>query len=333
MKTTFLTSTFIFLLINITNAQTKITIDTALKNEVIDKVAEIMREKYVFEDVGIKMADHIRKLHRQGKYDSFSEIKPFCSQMTKDLREISHDKHLFVFHSPEERKEVAARNNLLPAKEIQRIEEAQEKADRKGSYGFNKVEILDRNIGYIDLNWFSGSPKAEEKVIETMKFLSDTEAIIIDLRDNGGGGGTAGNLLMSYFFDKKVPFTGAYSRETGKITKSWSLDEVPGKKRPDVDLYILISKRTFSAAEDFSYTLQALDRATIVGEPSKGGAHPVDVIIVKGDILTQVSIGNSVNPLTGSNWEGTGVIPDIRIDAVNALETALNLALDKLTIK
>lgn len=315
-------------------AQDTFVIDIKTKEQVVNKVASIIQEKYVFADIGEKMAKHIRQQHKKGEYNSFSEVKPFCKKLTSDLREISNDKHIFVFFSPEEAREVAARNNLLPPEEISKINEYYHKQDTRGNFGFEKIEILDGNVGYVNLNWFSSSPKACKKVVGLMSFLSDADAIIIDLRDNGGGGGSAGRLLMSYFFgDEKVPFTGVYLREANKTEQSWSAAYVSGKRLPDVDLYILTNSRTFSAAEDFCYSLQALKRAVIIGENTKGGAHPVDVIIVKGDILTQVSIGNSVNPITGTNWEANGVKPDIEASSENALNIAHTIALKKIIEK
>jgi C-terminal processing protease CtpA/Prc len=277
------------------------------------------------------MAVHIRQQNDQGAYAAFTELIPFCRKLTSDLRSVSGDQHLFVFHSPEEAREVAARNHLLPPDDILRINQEKERKDRVGHYGFSNVEIMEGPVGYIDIDWFSASDKACDKVDSVMRIVAGAEAIIIDLRDNGGGGGRSLPWLMSYFFGPQpVPFTGIYYRETNDIEASWSFTELPGKRLPGVELYILTSARTFSAAEDFSYSLQALKRAVIVGERTKGGAHPVEVIIIKGDILTQVAIGNSVSPITGSNWEGTGVIPDIETASESALDVAYARALDAL---
>lgn len=308
-------------------------IDERSKEEVVRKVAEIMQERYVFADVGERMARHIRHRLATGAYGSITEVVPFCKRLTSDLREISNDKHLFVFHSPEEAKQVAEMNGLLPASESQEVEEHYAEMEARGNYGVSKVEVLDGNVGYVDLRWFSFSPRVTDKVNALMALLSNTDAMIIDLRQNGGGGGGGGGaLLASYFLGEheRVPLTGVYWRRTGRIDTTWSLSEVPGKRMPDVDLYVLVSGRTFSAAEAFAYSLQALKRAVVVGERTRGGAHPIDVIIVKGDILTQVSIGNSVNPITGTNWEATGVQPDIGVPADSALHVAHLAALERI---
>ncbi|MBN2070620.1 MAG: S41 family peptidase [Candidatus Krumholzibacteriota bacterium] len=305
-------------------------IDAAVRKEVIDKVALYMKDFYVFSSTGEMMAARIRMLDREGRYDAFDDVREFCDEVTSDLRDICHDRHVFVFHSPEEAKEVAARKGLLPDDEIEKIELAHLERDRQANFGFQAIDILDGNLGYIKLNYFSRADEACEKVVGAIGRLGATDAIIIDLRDNRGGGGGVGAVLSSYFFSsRKVQLTGIYYRRTDSIEQSWTLPYLPGKRLPEIDLYILTGPKTFSAAEDFSYTMKHLGRATIVGERTKGGAHPVDVMIVKDAILVQISIGNSVNPITGTNWEGTGVIPDIEVPEGEALDRAILVALKK----
>ncbi len=334
----FLTSITFVLMMVISNheilAQETLKVDVKTKAEVVKKVADFMKDYYVFAEVGNKMGEFIKTNHSDGNYDGYTDVNEFCKKVTADLREISADKHIFVFYSPEEAREVAARNGLLPAEEIEKINTKYFEMERRANFGFSKVEILDGNIGYLNLNSFSDSEDACETAVGAMRFLSGSDAIIIDLRNNGGGGGGVGSLLASYFFDsEKVPLSGVYLRSTDTIKQSWTLPYVPGKRMSDVDLYILTSSRTFSAAEDFCYSLKHLKRATIIGETTKGGAHPVDVLIVKGSILTQVSIGNSVNPITKTNWEGVGIKPDVEVPAEKALDTAYLLTLKNLLEK
>lgn len=221
---------------------------------------------------------------------------------------------------------------LLPEKEIDSINEKHYALDKRGNFGFEKVEILDGNIGFLSLKYFSGHEDAFNKAVGAMSFLSTADAIIIDLRTNGGGvGGGVGTLLSSYFIDSvKAPLSGAYFRSTDEVEQAWTMPYVPGKRLPEVDLYILTSSRTFSAAEDFAYSLKQLRPVTIVGENTKGGAHPIDVFIVKENILVQLSTGNSLNPITQSNWEGVGIKPDIDVPAESALRTAHLKSLENL---
>jgi hypothetical protein len=315
-------------------AQENPEIDADTKTEVVNKVAGFMKEFYVSPEIGKKMGRHIKTEHDNGKYDSYTDLKQFCKKLTADLRTVSQDRHLFVFYSPGEAREVAARNNLLPPEEIKKINEKYLERERRANFGFGEVDILDGNIGYLDLTSFSKPEYASETAAAAMKSLYAADAIILDLRKNGGGNENMVALLASYFFgEEKVELNGIYYRETGSIKKFWTLPDIPATKMPDTDLYILTSSRSFSAAEDFCYALKHLKRATIIGENTKGGAHPVEVKIVKGSILTQISIGKSVNPITKTNWEGVGVAPDIAVPAEKALDTAHLMALKELRKK
>ncbi|MBU2650032.1 MAG: S41 family peptidase [Bacteroidetes bacterium] len=313
-------------------SQDELLIDAKTKEEVVKKVASIMKEKYVFADIGDKMAKHIIEQFEKGEYKSYIELEPFCKKMTSDLRDISNDKHIYVFFSPEEALLVRAEKGMLPKDEIKKINERYIESDKKENFGFKKVEILDGNIGYLDIRYFTNSDTLEETLNGAMKFLSNSDAIIIDLRDNGGG--TLTPLLPSYFLSSdKVYLGGCVCRDTIQNEYSWSLTNINGKRMLKVELYILTNSKTFSAAEDFSYTMQSLKRAVVVGETTKGGAHPVDVLIVKGDILTQIPICESYNPITKSNWEGVGVKPDYLVASEDALNTAYVLALKNIIRK
>ena len=305
-----------------------LTIDADTKAEVVNKVAEIMRDVFVFPEIGVEMSDFVIKKLADGEYDEFGEIKPFCKKLTSDLREICHDEHLFVFHSPAEAHEVESDKGQLSEEDTAIQKQAYLTWYERQNYGFQKVEILQGNIGYLKLDVFPLNAGAET-CANAMGFLANVNAIIIDLRDNGGGEGLV-DFLSSYFFTSEQILLGsAKFRDASQNSESRTLPYVPGKRLPDIDLYILTSSRTFSAAEAFAYDLQQLKRAVIVGEKSKGGAHPVDVLIVKSDILTQVPIGCSYNPITKTNWEGVGVMPDIVTSEEAALKTAQIIALEK----
>ena len=309
-------------------------VDNDTKNEVIVKVAEFMKKHYVFSEIGEEMGEHIKKKHANLEYDSFTDVKDFCKRVTDDLREVSQDRHIFVFFSPEEAVEVAAIKGLLHEDEKKIIDGQMYENIRRVNFGFQRIEILNGNIGYLKIDYFPNVNDGAETCIGAMGFLSNADALIIDLRENGGGEGLMVDFLSSYFFtSEKVQLNGAYFRESDTTEESWTLPYVPGKRMPDTDLYILVSSRTFSAAEDFTYGLQQLKRSVVIGETTKGGAHPVDVLIVKGSILTQIPIGNSINPITNTNWEGVGVKPDISVSAEEALKTAYQLALKNLVKK
>ena len=305
-------------------------IDAELRELVVNRVAAIMQDKYVFADTGEQMANHIRQQNSNGIYDSFSEVKPFCKKLTADLREISHDKHLWVFYSPEEALEVRTYKGMLPEKETREIKASMHAWESQDNFGFKKVEILDGNIGYFELRRFTSPEVFDEKLAGVMNFLSNTNAIIIDLRKNGGGEGSS--LLSSYFLPpEKILLGKSNCRDSTLNTQDWTREDVPGRRLPDTDLYILTSSAiTFSAAEAFAYGMKHLKRAVIVGETTRGGAHPVDISVVEDDILTQFPICESYNPVTQSNWEGVGVKPDMEVTSENALFYAHLAAIRKI---
>ncbi|MNQ94438.1 Tail-specific protease precursor [compost metagenome] len=201
------------------------------------------------------------------------------------------------------------------------------------NYGFKEVKILDGNIGYLNLNQFADIKYAEETVAATMNFLSNTNAIIIDLRANGGGVPSMMQLLSSYFFDEKpVLLSDFYERETNQKTQLYSFENVNGKRSTNKPLYILTSKHTFSAAEAFTYTLKHLDRATVVGEITKGGANRTKRINLNTEFTISVPYLQPINPVTKTNWEAKGIQPDIKTDEKDAFVYAYIDAIKK-TIK
>jgi C-terminal processing protease CtpA/Prc len=209
--------------------------------------------------------------------------------------------------------------------------------EKFNNFGFNKIERLDGNIGYIELLRFSSfvGEEAGAVAVSTMNFVGNSDALIIDLRKNPGGSGKMGQLLGSYFFEPGDDkwLVSNYNRSQGTIKQEWTFSYVPGKRMPDVDLYILISPNTGSAAEGFAYNLQALKRATVVGERSAGGAHSGEMAPITNGLVMFVPAGRTINPITNTNWEGVGVRPDVEVKSKDALLKAQSLALEKLQNK
>jgi hypothetical protein len=206
-----------------------------------------------------------------------------------------------------------------------------EKLERKNS-GFNAVEVLKGNIGYIDFWGFDNlNERSRRKAEAAMAFIEDTDGIIFDLRKNGGGSAVMIQLISSYFFQEKTHLNSFYSRRTSKLTEFWTFVDIKGKKRPNVPIYILTSDFTFSAAEEFAYNFKSLQRATIIGESTGGGANPVYLVNLGNGFRASIPISKAVNPITKTNWEGVGVKPDIAIDAEEAFDVAYIMALE--TIK
>ena len=294
------------------------------RSEVIDGLLKQLNDHYIFPDKAREMEKAIRSRQEKKEYDAITSAKTFTESLTKHLQDVSHDKHLRVISS----------RDPLPKPREPSPEERQKMRTRmsKSNFGFEKVERLEGNIGYLDLHGFSDAEAAGETAAATMTFLANTDALIIDLRKNGGGSPGMVALLCSYFFDGRPRHLNSLAwRKSGgeEIQQWWTLPFVPGKKYLDKDVYILTSERTFSAAEEFTYNLQTQKRATIVGEKTGGGAHPGGARPINDHFAVWVPSGRAINPVTNTNWEGTGVKPDIAVPEDQALKTAHLTALKK----
>lgn len=207
-----------------------------------------------------------------------------------------------------------------PNPNLVRQRQAQE---RSRNYGFTKVEILAGNIGYVDLRGFNNPRRGAKTVESVMGFLANTEGIIFDVRQNGGGNPGMVQLICSYFFGKKpVHLNSLYWRQGDRTQEFWTLKEIDGQRMPKKPLYVLTSNRTFSAAEEFSYNLQNLKRATLVGETTGGGANPGGMFPIENQYVVFIPTGRAINPITKTNWEGVGVVPHIKVNSSEALERA-----------
>lgn len=318
--------------INQASAQNiSVTIDTKEQKQVIDSVTRLLNDNYIFPEMAKKMNELIEANYKKGAYASLTSAPTFANKLTEDLRSVSHDKHLGVNFDPNMVKELKANPSLSNDDDIPPafIEDV-----KMRNYGFQEVKILPGNIGYLDLRGFIDPKYGAETAVAAMNFLSNASAIIFDLRQNGGGSPAMIQLLTSYLYgSQSVHLNNFYYRPTNETTQTWTLPYVQGKRRPDVDVYILTSGRTFSAAEEFTYNLKNLKRAVVVGEVTGGGAHPGGSRVVNDRFAAFIPIGRAINPITNTNWEGTGVKPDVIVPSADALLTAQTIALDSLSKK
>lgn len=194
----------------------------------------------------------------------------------------------------------------------------------KDGFGIAKVEILDGNIGYIDIRLFHSVDLVREAFAEAMTKLADTKALIVDIRHHHGGDPATVAFVTSYLLGKKkVHLNDLYYRRNDETTEYFTDPTVPGKHYgPKKPIYVLTSGETFSGGEEFAYNLRALGRATLVGETTGGGAHPVDGERIDDHIMAIIPVGRAINPITKSNWEGKGVEPHVAVPASEALEKA-----------
>jgi hypothetical protein len=301
------------------------------KSKIINKISSLLKENYVFLDTAKKISDYLKTKLASGGYDSVNDAMMFSQILTMDLQAISKDRHLRVRYNPEmaENLKKMKENDVDPEDDKQFVENM-----KYENYAFKKVERLEGNIGYIVFNNFAPSKYSKETVAAAMNFVSNCDALIIDVRYNGGGDPDGVRLICSYFFGKKpVHLNDLYYRKEDKTEEYWTLRKVDGKKMPDIDLYVLTSHYTFSGAEEFTYNLKNLKRATIVGEVTGGGANPGGPVRINDDFVIFIPTGRAINPITKTNWEGTGVTPDVLVPQDKALETAEKLALEKILKK
>lgn len=326
-------SLLIFFTQNYSPAQVNIKIiDEKEKDQVVENISKILADNYVFPDKAAEMNNFIFQKLKNNEYSSISDSRIFSEQLTNDLQSVSKDKHLRVMYNPEDAEKI--KNQGVGKKEGADFDEEMIKNAKYENFGFKKVERLNGNLGYIDFRNFFPAKYSKETIASVMGFLSNCDAIIIDLRQNGGGDPTSVQQISSYFFgENPVHLNDLYFRPQNRTDEFWTLKDIPGKRLPNVDLYILTSNFTFSAAEEFTYNLKNLKRAVIVGETTGGGAHPGDMIAVNENFVAFIPNGRAINPITKTNWEGTGVIPDIEVSQDKALETARMKALEKFALK
>ena len=309
------------------NKQTPI--DNAEKKTVIDSVCTKLEREYIFPEITKKYIRELKDNLQSGKYDRINEPVEFAEKITNDLRVIHKDDHLSIRYNPEWIKNTSKRV-ILDEEAILR----KKREDRARNYGFEEIKILPGNIGYLNFRSFSYEIDAYSVAIGAMNFLSNTDALIIDLRRNGGGSPEMVQFLCSYFLDNpRKHLNSFYYKEKNKITQYWTYTYLPGKRLDKVDLYILTSKNTFSAAEEFSYNLKHMKRATVIGEVTGGGVHDNKYVILNDNFMMSLPFARAINPNTNSNWEGVGVEPDVKISSEKALAKALILAIEKMIEK
>lgn len=294
-------------------------LDAAARQAAIESLSIKLTAGYVFPDVAVRMVSALREAATRDAYRDITDPRTFADRLTADLRAVAPDKHLAVFFSPQPAPAPPPRPGS---------------ARERFTFGIARVERLRANVGYLDLRGFSADPGPAEHLAAAMTLLSTTDAIIIDLRENGGGSTPGVVGVASYFFDTAVHLTDIYYRDTGETSRFWTVPVAPSKQLTRQDLYILTSAKTFSAAEDFCFALKTRNRATLVGETTAGGAHSGRGLERLSPLFTAfIPVGRSLSPTTGTNWEGVGIAPSVAVPAAQALSEAHILALRRLLEK
>jgi hypothetical protein len=310
-----------------------VAVDSAMRQQTIDALVAKLNDHYVFPAKAKQIETAIRQRQRDGKYDGITDGARLATQLTDDLADVVHDKHLHVGFEPRllppdremgpPPKSLAEWKRMAPPAVVERA--------LASSLGVEKVDHLSSRIGYLDLSGFAPPFIVAGKFAGAMDQLADTDGLIVDLRNNGGGGPDSVALLVSYFVDGRTRLNDLWDRDTGITTEQWTVDKLDGKryggKKP---VLILTGPGTKSAGEDFAYTMQALKRATVIGERTWGGAHPTRPFRLNDHFFVAVPNARSISPITHTNWEGTGVVPDIAAQPDNALATAQDILQRKL---
>ncbi|MCX6560036.1 MAG: S41 family peptidase [Candidatus Aminicenantes bacterium] len=303
--------------------------DAAEKKAAIDALCKNLEQEYIFPDVTAKYVRMLRDNLKSGKYDGIGQPQEFAAAVTNDLMSVHRDLHLSLRFNPNWVKEERNRKEL-DEEAIRR----NERRSRASNYGFNEIKILPGNIGYLKLDEFTYDTGARDAAVGAMSLLSNADALIIDLRTNGGGSPEMVQFLCSYFLANPRQHLNSFSyKDPDKLTQYWTYTYLPGKRLDQADLYLLTSESTFSAAEEFTYNLKNLKRATVIGETTGGGAHDNKFVALTDNFMMSLPFARAVNPITKSNWEEVGVEPDIKVAQSIALATAQALASRKLAEK
>ena len=300
-------------------------IDPATRAKVIEGAVAHLNEFYVFPETAKKMEDAVVSKLKSGGYDSVTGGDELASMLTNDFRAVSHDKHLSVGYSirPIPKRDPDAKPDAAAI--------ARARAQMQSTNcAFEKVEWLQSNIGYLKFNGFLDPEVCGPTVTSAMNFLAHTDALIIDLRENNGGSPNMIAYICSYFFAEPTRLSDIYYRKDDKTTQFWTSKDVQGPRLAGKPIFVLTAKRTFSAAEAFTYDLKNLKRVTVIGETTGGGAHPVGGHRIDDHFSINVPGARAINPITKTNWEGTGVEPDVKVSAAEALDVAKKMALEQI---
>ena len=301
-------------------AQSEVTIDHDFQKEAIETLSQLILENYVYEDVAQKTVAHLQSESTIQSFQDQKDLKSFAEALTKAVQSINKDKHMRI-RPARPRKAPENTPERMIEDHLHRLEQS-----REDMAGFKSVQRFDGNVGYLEIFGFAGVQIGAPAADRYMYLLSTADAIIIDLRKNGGGDPSMVQYLCSYFFEDKVHLNSLYWREGDHTEEFWTLEQVGGKKLPEVPLFVLTSSRTFSGAEEFAYNMQTRERATLIGETTGGGANPGGIYRINSQLSVFIPTGAAINPITKTNWEGVGVVPEVKTTKDEALDKALVLA-------
>lgn len=291
------------------------------RNAQLIEIADKIETYYIFGEIGKELSVKINLEIENKTFDNLSN-QEFADSLSSYLTKNGNDLHFNVLYRPNLSEEPVDENALLKEYDV---------INRQWNYGFEKVQRLDGNVGYIQYTGFpEGNKNAREILDATMSFVSNTNALIIDLRNNQGGDGKMEELFLSYFFKKRIKLGTSYTRYNNKTKTSYTDKKVKGEKYLNKPIYILVNNRTISAAEALAYNLQQNKRAIAIGEKTYGAANPVKAFFIDNLYQLFIPVSEEQNNISKKNWEHTGIDLDVKINDEKALIKAHILALEKL---
>ena len=304
----------------------EVKLDAAERQRVIDGAIANLTKYYIYPDVAQKMADALLAHEESGDDDAATDGEVFADLLTRQMRDVSHDRSVMMVYN------TVTEPENPPAPSLEDVSRYRKEME-ENNCTFEKVRILPHNIGYLKFNEFPDASICRTTVAAAMASLNQADAIILDLRDNPGGYANMVALIATYLFDHPTHLNDFYNRGEHSTEQSWTHPPVPGNRLADKPAFVLTSLSTFSAAEGFSYDLKMLKRATLVGETTSGRGHMGMGHRIDDHFTIRVPGIRVVNPISKNNWEGTGVEPDVKVKAADALKTAEKLAEERLQKK
>ncbi len=302
-------------------------IDSQVQAAILDSVCTVMDTMYVVREVAERTVARWKKEFNRGSYRTLTDPVEFVQRLQADADAVYRNKHFGMGVLPPFDPAVEGEREVDPRESERALRQMQRR-----NFGFRKVEVLPGNIGYIRLDQFANTDQAAETAIGAMNLVGNADALIFDLRANGGGEASMIRLLTTYLFKDQQHLIDWYVRDTEETIQSWTLDVVAGRRLTEIPVYVLTSDRTASAAEEFTFDLQHLKRATIVGDTTAGAGHTVNTVFIHFPAFRvgmRVPYGHAVDPKTGKGWEGVGVIPDIAVRTESAMLAAQKDALER----
>jgi hypothetical protein len=300
-----------------------IALDADERHRVIGAVVANLRQHYVDPEVAQNVAEALLAHEKKGDDNAATDGAVFARLLTRQMRDVSHDMHLDMIYSREPLPDLSVGQS---PEELAHYRKALEEDNCR----FKKVEILANNIGYLKLNAFPDPAICQTTAKAAMASLNGVDAIIFDLRDNRGGEPEMVALMAAYLFDRPEYW---YNPRENTTQNSWTRSPVPGNKLGDKPVFVLTSAKTFSGAEQFCYDLKMLKRATLVGETTGGAAHAGVFHRIDDHFGIGIPETRPINPFGKADWAETGVEPDVKVAAADALETAVKLAASRLEVK